>query len=181
MELLLFPVPTETSNCPDVAPVGIVNSMEVEVQESTVMLVPLSVTWLLPCDAPNPDPKIPTCPPVEPVVAEMLLMTGTIVKVDPLLVSPDALTTTLTAPAEAGAGTTMLVALQLVGVVAVPPNVTVLDPCVAPKLDPMIVTEVPTAPDDGERLLIVGNATVKLIPLLAVLDTETTTTPLAAP
>jgi hypothetical protein len=41
----------------------------------------------------------------------------------------------------------MLVALQLVGVPAVPLNVTVLVPCVVPKFVPVIVTEVPTGPD----------------------------------
>ena len=181
IELLLSPEPVETSNCPEVAPDGIVNSMDVGVQESTVMLVPLSEIALLPCDIPNPDPKIPTCPPIEPVVAVMLLMTGTIVKVDPLLVSPDAFTTTLTAPAKAGAGATTLVALQLVGVAAVPPNETVLDPCVAPKFDPLIVTEVPTGPDDGERLLMLGEVTVTFEPLLARLETKTVTLPLDAP
>ena len=51
----------------------------------------------------------------------------------------------------------MLVALQLVIVVAVVPlNVTVLVPCVEPKFVPVIVTDVPTAPDVGLRLVIVG-------------------------
>jgi hypothetical protein len=50
----------------------------------------------------------------------------------------------------------MLVALQLVGVAAVPLNVTVLVPCVEPKFAPAIVTEVPTGPDVGERLAMLG-------------------------
>jgi hypothetical protein len=37
-----------------------------------------------------------------------------------------------------------------------PLNVTVLVPCVLPKLDPVIVTDVPTAPDVGFKLLITG-------------------------
>jgi hypothetical protein len=41
----------------------------------------------------------------------------------------------------------MLVGLQLVGVPAVPLNVTVLVPCVAPKFVPVIVTDVATGPD----------------------------------
>jgi len=48
----------------------------------------------------------------------------------------------------------MLPALQLVGVAAVPLNLTVLVPCVAPKLAPAIVTDVPTNPDAGFRLAI---------------------------
>ena len=50
----------------------------------------------------------------------------------------------------------MLVADQLVGVAAVPLNVTVLVPCVAPKLVPVIVTAVPTGPLVGVRLVSVG-------------------------
>ncbi len=50
----------------------------------------------------------------------------------------------------------MLVADQLVGVAAVPLNVTVLLPCVAPKLVPVIVTAVPTGPLVGDRLVRVG-------------------------
>jgi hypothetical protein len=44
----------------------------------------------------------------------------------------------------------MLVALQLVGVADVPLNVTVLLPWVEPNADPVIVTDVPTAPKVGE-------------------------------
>ena len=67
-----------------------------------------------------------------------------------------------------GTGTTMLVALQLVGVAAVPLNVTVLVPCDAPKFVPVIVTEVPTGPEVGLRLVMLGGVvTVKATPLLA--------------
>jgi hypothetical protein len=50
----------------------------------------------------------------------------------------------------------MLVALQLVGVATIPLNLTVLVPCVAPKFAPLIVTEVPTAPDVGFRLVMLA-------------------------
>ena len=50
----------------------------------------------------------------------------------------------------------MLVALQLVGVAETPLKVTVLVPCVALKFVPLIMTEVPTGPLFGERLLIDG-------------------------
>ena len=66
------------------------------------------------------------------------------------------MTTTLPVVAPAGTGTTMLVADQLVGVAAVPLNLTVLVPCVAPKLVPVIVTAVPTGPLVGDRLVSVG-------------------------
>jgi hypothetical protein len=50
----------------------------------------------------------------------------------------------------------MLVALQLVGVAAVPLNFAVLVPCVAPKFAPAIVTGVPAAPDVGLKLAMLA-------------------------
>ena len=50
----------------------------------------------------------------------------------------------------------MLVALQLVGVPVVPLNVTVLVPCDAPKFVPVMVTAVPTGPEVGFKLEMVG-------------------------
>jgi hypothetical protein len=65
----------------------------------------------------------------------------------------------------------MLVALQLdgVGVANVPLKVIVLEPGVVPKFAPVIVTEVPTGPEAGLRLVMLGAVavTVKLRPLLA--------------
>jgi hypothetical protein len=63
-----------------------------------------------------------------------------VVKTTPLLATPATVTTTLPVVAPAGTGITMLVALQLVGVAAVPLNVTVPVPCVAPKFVPVMVT-----------------------------------------
>ncbi len=75
----------------------------------------------------------------------------------------------------------MDVLLQLVAVPAeVPLNVTVLVPCVEPKLEPVIVTGVPTAPEVGERLLTTGSR-VKVTPLLFTLFAVTTTGPVVAP
>ena len=61
-----------------------------------------------------------------------------------------------------------------------PLNVTILVPCVAPKFIPVIVTGVPTAPELGFKLLIVG-PTVNGIPLLPCVPTVTTTFPVVAP
>jgi len=58
--------------------------------------------------------------------------------------------------APAGTEATMRVALQLVGVATLPLNRTVLVPCVAPKFVPVIVTAVPTGPDTGNRLVMLG-------------------------
>ncbi len=56
-----------------------------------------------------------------------------------------------------GTSATMLVALQLETVAAVVPlNVTVLEPCADPKFEPEIVTKVPTGPEVGFRLVILG-------------------------
>ena len=69
--------------------------------------------------------------------------------------------------APAGTGATIEVALQLVGVALVPLKVTVLEPCVAPKFAPEIVTEVPTAPEVGDKFVIEGGGiTVNETPLL---------------
>ena len=81
-----------------------------------------------------------------------------------------------------GTGTTIKVALQLVGVAAVPLNLTVLEPCAAPKFVPVTVIDVPIAPDVGDKLVMLGVAiTVKDDPLLATLLTVTTTFPVVAP
>ena len=78
------------------------------------------------------------------------------VKPTPLLGTPPTVTTTYPGVAPAGTVTTMLVALQLVGVAAVPLNFTVLVPCVAPKFVPVIVTDVPANPDVGLSVAMLG-------------------------
>src|SRR5207247_3448146 len=72
--------------------------------------------------------------------------------------------------------------LQLViDVAAVPLNTTVLDPCAAPKLVPVIVTDVPTGPDVGASDVIDGGTvTVNATPLLGEF-VVTTTLPVVAP
>jgi hypothetical protein len=80
------------------------------------------------------------------------------VKTTPLLAKPFTVTTTFPVVAPAGTATRMLVEFQLVGLAKVPLNVTVLVRCLDPKLKPAIVTEAPTAPDVGLRLLMCGRA-----------------------
>jgi hypothetical protein len=77
-------------------------------------------------------------------------------KVTPLLATPPTVTTTLPTVAPLGTGATILVLLQLVGVASVPLNATVLVPCVDPKPAPTIVTKVPTGPEVGDRLVMLG-------------------------
>jgi hypothetical protein len=62
----------------------------------------------------------------------------------------------------------MLLALQLVTLAIAPLNVTVLLPCVAPKLEPVIVIGWPAIPAVGfTELMFGGCKTVKPTPLLA--------------
>src|SRR5258708_17607143 len=104
------------------------------------------------------------------------------VKLSPLLASPPTVTTTFPVVAPVGTGTMMLVAFQFVDVAMVPLNVTVLAPCAAPKLVPVMVTEAPARPEAGERLVMLGGTvTVKVTLLLATPLTVTTTLPVAAP
>ena len=63
-----------------------------------------------------------------PDVGDKLVIFGKTVKLEPLLSTPLACTTTLPVVAPVGTGTAMLVSLQLVGVAVVPLNFTVLLP-----------------------------------------------------
>jgi hypothetical protein len=162
--------------------------MLVALQLVAVAPVPLNVAVLVPCVAPKFAPAIVTDVPTPPDVGFKLVMLGAdtavvTVKLTPLLATPPTVTTTLPVVAPAGTGATMLIALQLVGTAAIPLNFTVLVPCVAPKFAPVIVTVLPTAPDTGFKLVMLGAATVtvKLTPLLATPPTVTTTLPVVAP
>jgi hypothetical protein len=104
-------------------------------------------------------PLIVTTVPTGAEAGVRLLIAGVCVSTvndTPLLAVPLTVTTTLPLAAPAGTGTTMLVALQLVGVAAIPLNFTVLLPCAPPKLVPVIVTAVPTLPEVGLKLEMPG-------------------------
>jgi len=76
----------------------------------------------------------------------------------------------------------MFVSLQLAIVEATPPSETVLVPCVVPKPDPEMVTNLPILPVVGDRpLMLSPSGTVKLRELLAIPLTITTTLPVVAP
>jgi hypothetical protein len=108
--------------------------------------------------------------PTAPEGGDRLVMLGaaTTVKEEPLLANPPTVTTTFPVVAPVGTVATIEVAPQLVITVAtVPLNVTVLVPCVVPKFVPVIVTEAPTAPDGGDKLVMLGvGTTVNVLPLL---------------
>jgi hypothetical protein len=178
--------PTVTTTFPVVAPTGTVTTMLVALQLVAVADVPLNFTVLVPWVAPKFKPAIVTVAPTSPEVGFRLVIVGTgsvTVKPTPLLATPPTVTTTFPVVVPAGTVTTMLVALQLVAVAAVPLNVTVLVPWVAPKFAPAIVTVAPTNPDVGFSPVMLGpgEVTVKLTPLLATPPTVTTTFPVVAP
>jgi hypothetical protein len=80
------------------------------------------------------------------------------VKLFPLLATPPTVTTTFPVVAVLGTVALILDDPHVVTDAVTPLNVTLLPPCEDPKLDPLIVTNVPTAPEVGERLEIVGAA-----------------------
>src|SRR5216683_811868 len=158
--------------------------MEVSLQLLGVAVTPLNETVLVPWVAPKFAPATVTAVPTSPEVGDKLLIDGggIIVNTIPLLACPFTVTTTLPVAAPAGTGTTIEVALQLVGVAATPLNETVLVPWVAPKFAPATVTTVPTSPEVGDKLLIDGGTvTVNVIPLLFTPLACTITLPVVAP
>src|SRR5207244_5429095 len=118
--------------------------------------VRLNVTVLEPCAGPKFVPVMETEVPTGPESGDRPEMAGATENCAPLLATPPTVTITLPVVAPLGAGTTMLVSLQLVGVAATPLNVTALDPCVAPKFVPEMVTETPTGPEAGDKLAMAG-------------------------
>jgi hypothetical protein len=175
---------TVTTTRPLVAPSGTGTTIEMVLQLVGVAAVPLNVTVLVPWLDPKLVPLIVTDEPIAAALADKVAMVGVCRTVNgpPLLLVPFTVTTTFPDVAPPGTGTEMLVSLQFVGVPAIPLNVTVLVPCVVPKLAPVIVTDVPTVPDVDDKLVIVGGCTtVKATPLLATPPTVTTTFPEVAP
>ena len=127
---LLATPPTVTTTFPVAAPPGTGATMLVAFQLVGVADTPLNLTVLLPCKAPKFAPVIVTEVPTTPDVGfRPVIFGGTeTVKFTPLLATPATVTTTFPVVAPAGTGAMMLVALQLVGVAAVPLKEIVLVP-----------------------------------------------------
>src|SRR5438132_1245645 len=149
-----------TTTLPVVAPAGTGATIEVALQLAGVATVPLNVNALVPWVEPKLPPAMVTDAPTAPAAGDKLLMVGTASTVNdtPALATPLAVTTTLPVVAPAGTGATIEVALQLAGVATVPLNVNALVPWVEPKLPPAMVTDAPTAPELGDKLLMLGTA-----------------------
>jgi len=156
---LLATPPTVTTTFPVAAPAGTAATMLPALQLVGVAAVPLNLTVLVPCVAPKFAPAIVTAVPTSPDAGFRLVMLGAgtvTVNAAPLLATPPTVMTTFPVVAPAGTAATMLAALQLVGVAVTPLNFTVLVPCTAPKFAPPIVTDTPTNPDPGFRLVMLG-------------------------
>jgi hypothetical protein len=157
---LLATPPTVTITFPVVAAAGTGATMLVVLQLVAVAAVPLNLTVPVPCFAPKFAPVIVTGVPTGPEAGLRLVMlgAGAVVTVNaaPLLATPPTVTTAFPVVAPIGTGATMLVALQLVAAAVIPLKLTVLVPWVAPKFAPGIVTEVPTTPEAGFRLVMLG-------------------------
>ena len=181
--LLETPPLTVTNTGPVVAPVGTGTTMLPVLHEVRVAELPLNVTALVPWLAPKFAPAMVTEVPTGPEVGLKLVMLGggVTVKTTPLLATPRTVTTTFPVVAPLGTTTEMVVPVKPKTVAAVPLNVTVLLPG-GPKFVPMIKTELPTGPEVGLRLVMLGgNVTVKTTPLLAMPPTVTITLPVVAP
>jgi hypothetical protein len=78
-----------------------------------------------------------------------------------LLATNPTVTTTLPVVAPLGTFTVMLLSPQVAAVpAAMPLNVTVLLPCIAPKLVPPIVTAVPATPEAGDKIVMLRSSAV---------------------
>jgi len=167
---LLATPPIVTTTLPVVAPAGTLVAILVALQLVGVAVVPLNFTVFVPCAPPKFAPVIVTAAPTNPEVGFKLEMLGAgagTVKFTPLLATPPTVTTTLPVVAPFGTAAVMFAALQPVAVAATPLNVTVLEPCDAPKFEPAIATEVPTGPDVGFKLVMLGTVVDVLLTLTA--------------
>lgn len=154
--LLLARPPTVIAIEPAVAPAGTGTTMLVLLQLLGEATTPLKLTILLPCVVPKFVPVIVTDVPTGPCAGVRVVMLGAAPtpKLTPLLATPATLTTTGPVDAPAGTGTRMLVLLQTLGVPLTPLKVTVLLPCVAPKLNPLMLIAVPMAAAGNDRFVI---------------------------
>jgi len=148
---------------------GTGTTMLVSLQFVGIAGVPLKLSVLVPCEAPKFTPPMVTNVPTAPKLGDRFAMLGggTTVKLTPLLGWPPTETVTFPVVTFFGAGATMLVSLQLMGAATAPLKVTVLVPWEPPKFVPVMVTGVPTPPEAGDRLAMLGGGkTVKLTPPL---------------
>jgi hypothetical protein len=162
---LLVAPPTVTLAGPETAPAGTLTEIDVPLHDVTVPLAPLKFTVLPPWLVPNPEPAMMTDDPVLPEVGviDEMLMPEVTVKLTPLLATPATVTTMFPVVAPVGTDATICESLQLTAEAVVPLNLTVFDPCVAPKPAPTTVTEAPIPPFVGATLVIPGPAVTEKV------------------
>lgn len=182
---LLVPPPAMITTLPVAAPTGTIAVTLVLLQEASTAATPLKVTRS--ALDPKPLPEITTKDPTAPLWGEREAIVGVsvwgTVNLTPLLDTPPSAVTT-TFPVVVPIGTVVLIAVfaQLITVAGLPLKLTEPTAGGVPKLVPLIVTDAPSLPEDGERLVMFGGGvTVKLTPLLATLPAVITTFPVVAP
>lgn len=130
-----------------------------------------------PCVAPKFVPVMVTDVPAVAGLGDIPVMAGRMVnEVEEVTVTPATVTLIPPEDVPVGTGTTIDVALQLVGVAAVPLKFIVLEPWLDPKFVPVIVTAVPTPPEVGEMAEIVGAGTIVNRELLLIAPPTSTVT-----
>src|SRR5260370_14068132 len=184
--LLVMPARVNVT-LPLVAVCGTVTFTKVSLKETILVAwTPLNCMELAPWVAPKPVPCSWIRAPVPAAEGTSVVITGfSGVKIWLALLEMP-LTTTVTGPTVAVAGTVATtevdVQLPAVGVTVTPLNFTILESRLVPKFVPVMVIGVPTAPELCERLVTLGVAsTLNSTPLLAAPLTVATMLPLVAP
>jgi hypothetical protein len=179
-ELVAVPPVVVTETVPLVAPVGTLTVTVVAVVAVGVAEVPLNLTAVAPVRL---VPVIVTAVPTMPEVGVKLVIVGaatTVKLVADVAVPTGVVTAIVPVVAPVGTFARMRVAELDVIVAAMPLNLTDV---AGERLEPEIVTTVPTLPEVGERLAIAGGSeTLKEVVLVAIPpEVVTDTRPLFAP
>ncbi len=152
-----------------IAPLGTVTTIWVSLQLVAVADTPLKVTVLEACVAPKFTPETTTDVPTGPEVGDKELIIGAVSTVKDSAFEPTPETVTITFPVEvpAGTGATICESLQLEGLAGTLLKVMVLVPWMAPKDEPVRVTEAPTGPVVGLREVMEGGLVLMMFVVAA--------------
>ena len=164
--LLACPL-TVTTTLPVIASVGTGTRISSSLQLLAEVHTPLKLTPPMSTAGPNLEPRIVTVVPSGPRAGLTVPMAGPLppvpvtVNSTPLLARPLTVTTTSPVTAPGGTATWISLSLQLVGEAHAPLKLTPLVPCTdpidGPKLEPPIVTTIPSGPDSGVTESIAGS------------------------
>ncbi len=128
----------------------------------------MNVTTVESREFPKLFPVIVRTVPTVAEVGEMLEILGVTRTVNNMLLLATPFTVTTTGPVVAALGTVMTIcaSLQLVTLACIPLKVTVLDPWVVPKYDPLTLTVAPTAAIFGDSAPMTGARPVEPCPVV---------------